>query len=187
MSKYLNRVEKGLCGKCGKENNTNLKTCATCLAHERDRCKFRNAKGLCISCNTPIAQGGRCERCRENKKKKLIENKERYCSMCGKKFCVGLCFFAKLSRRLVGHEGLAHELKNKYDMQKGICPYSGRHLVLSENAHVDHIVPKSRGGTNDISNLQWVYSKCNLAKSNMLEDEFIALIKEIYMTVNKNE
>ncbi|MFH8119917.1 MAG: HNH endonuclease [Candidatus Aenigmatarchaeota archaeon] len=32
--------------------------------------------------------------------------------------------------------------------------------------HVDHIIPKSEGGTDELDNLQTLCEKCNLAKSN---------------------
>lgn len=35
--------------------------------------------------------------------------------------------------------------------------------------HVEHIVPSSHGGSDDIDNLAWSCSPCNLSKSNRLE------------------
>jgi 5-methylcytosine-specific restriction endonuclease McrA len=48
--------------------------------------------------------------------------------------------------------------------QKNRCALCGSRLFFSRNPHVDHIVPISRLGTNDITNLQLLCSKCNLGK-----------------------
>jgi len=45
------------------------------------------------------------------------------------------------------------------------CRMCGRTSAVVE-LHVDHIVPVSRGGTNDMSNLQALCRDCNLGKSN---------------------
>lgn len=42
------------------------------------------------------------------------------------------------------------------------CKQCGSYKSL----HVDHIVPLSRGGTNDTDNLQALCAKCNLIKGN---------------------
>jgi len=49
------------------------------------------------------------------------------------------------------------------------CAYCGRENVLLE---VEHIVPKSRGGTNRVSNLTLACHECNQKKGNMTAAEF---------------
>lgn len=53
---------------------------------------------------------------------------------------------------------------------RGICANCGSNLVgeLEKPYHFDHIVPLSKAGTNDLSNLQLLCSACNLKKSNNL-------------------
>jgi hypothetical protein len=57
-----------------------------------------------------------------------------------------------------------------YSRDRGKCAQCDKDIVmeLSENAHIDHIIPLSRGGCNDLVNLQLLCSACNLLKSNNL-------------------
>ena len=63
--------------------------------------------------------------------------------------------------------------------QKGRCAYTGIKLQFDSTTHLDHIIPVSKGGTNHPSNLQFVSSVANQAKSNLTHDEFILLCKTI--------
>ena len=49
------------------------------------------------------------------------------------------------------------------------CVYCGASNVPLE---IEHIVPKSRGGTNQVSNLAIACKKCNLKKGNKTAEEF---------------
>lgn len=69
------------------------------------------------------------------------------------------------------------ELKTLWNNQNGLCALSGR--PLDENSELDHIIPKTRGGTNCFQNSQWLCKEANQAKRNLLDDEFIALCVDV--------
>lgn len=72
----------------------------------------------------------------------------------------------------------ASDLKKLLEMQGYKCALTGARLE-PRNAELDHKVPLSRGGTNDLGNLQWVSRKVNRAKGAMDNDEFIAMCKQV--------
>lgn len=47
------------------------------------------------------------------------------------------------------------------DLHCGICGE-----IIKKGWTVDHIIPKSRGGNNDLSNLQPTHGKCNNLKAD---------------------
>ena len=70
------------------------------------------------------------------------------------------------------------DLKKLLEMQGYRCALSGVRLE-PRNAEVDHKTPLSRGGTNDLGNLQWIDRNVNRAKGAMDNEEFIAMCKQI--------
>ena len=55
--------------------------------------------------------------------------------------------------------------------QRFVCPLCETLIADSNTAHVDHIVPLSRGGSSDKANLQAVHARCNHRKNSSLESE----------------
>lgn len=52
------------------------------------------------------------------------------------------------------------------------CALSGKKLT-PDTAELDHILPRSNGGTNAIINLQWLDKRINRMKGQMTQEEFI--------------
>ena len=67
-----------------------------------------------------------------------------------------------------------------YNSTEGHCGICGRFIPLGEYT-IDHIIPLSKGGTNDLSNLQPCCSFCNKAKDDSMGDEFFERIERIYL------
>jgi len=67
----------------------------------------------------------------------------------------------------------------KWIKQKGRCAYTGRKLKYDRTTHIDHIIPRSKGGSNNPDNLQFVCEDANLAKNSLTHNQFIELIKDI--------
>lgn len=60
------------------------------------------------------------------------------------------------------------------------CYLTGRKInLLNDDFHFDHIIPVSKGGLNDLNNLEITCPEANMAKSSLLKEELISLCKEI--------
>jgi 5-methylcytosine-specific restriction endonuclease McrA len=62
--------------------------------------------------------------------------------------------------------------------QRLICPLTGEKLT-NKNISVDHILPKSNGGTNEISNIRLIILQANRAKQSLTDTELYGLCKKI--------
>jgi 5-methylcytosine-specific restriction endonuclease McrA len=72
-----------------------------------------------------------------------------------------------------------------YAAQRGICPYCERHMTFPAkganrrkrtDATVDHLLPRSRGGTSRRGNLILCCSECNSMKGSKVPEAAIDLI-----------
>ena len=62
-----------------------------------------------------------------------------------------------------------------------ICYLTGDEIDLNRPTtyQFDHIIPRSRGGSNNIDNLGIATKQANLSKSNMTQDEYIEHCKKV--------
>ena len=63
------------------------------------------------------------------------------------------------------------DLRNLYEQQAHKCAYCGIELTPLILA-VDHKIPKSRGGSHTLDNIQLLCHNCNISKFTMTDDEY---------------
>lgn len=84
-------------------------------------------------------------------------------------------FFAYKVRYL--DDVLAKDLWSLWKQQRGRCALTGR--KLDRGAHIDHKLPKSRGGTSQLDNLQWLSAYANYLKRHLTNEEFLLLCRDV--------
>lgn len=62
--------------------------------------------------------------------------------------------------------------------QGGLCALSGVPIDLL-TCEIDHILPETRGGSDELDNLRLVCTRANEAKGNMTDDEFFELCRNV--------
>jgi len=68
---------------------------------------------------------------------------------------------------------LTKELQNLLIQQNNQC--NNCNIDLSENKHLDHHVPLSKGGTHSIDNVVWLCRACNLKKSASMPTKLLLI------------
>lgn len=71
-----------------------------------------------------------------------------------------------------------YEKKTVYAKYNGKCAICGK-PVKYKKLTIDHNIPLSKGGTNEMSNLQLACRECNLMKSGLNTQEFTRKVREI--------
>lgn len=182
---YRRQVAEGNCVRCGRASVKERVLCAAC---NRKRAVAAAAlTEVCRDCRKPLLSGtGRCDAC----KLKLREEYARHvragvCVKCRKPAVAGAFCLDHWLLNLGRPHGLTRKggglqlLKELWEGQNGRCAVTGEVLVPGVNASLDHIVPRSRGGSSDRSNLQWVTSQVNHMKWDLTHEEFVAMCAKV--------
>ena len=69
------------------------------------------------------------------------------------------------------------DLASIWKRQRGRCALTG--VKLGRDAHLDHKLPKARGGNDRPENLQWVTPAVNLAKRDLTDAEFVDMCANV--------
>ena len=193
---YQARKGDGKCGHCGADPVPGRSHCEGCRARATDERIARIAKGACGQCGGVRDSTRRllCSKCDDVARRRRADRRKRLreaglCDMCGssaavaREFCLP-CWFKVVAQGRLGDTKRAGELRALWDAQGGLCAMTGRPLIPGKGASLDHITPKSRGGTHDVANLRWVVNAVNIAKSTLSDHEFLDLCRCIVATAD---
>lgn len=195
----------GVCIRCGKYPSLPDKTiCNGCRIdgskRATNRTKKRMASGCCIECDQAAIKNNLCQyhsecRLEQIAQAKIRRDKRReagLCEECGdeglqtssrKTILCKICYLKALSRKHFSTSSRWKDLENLFQ-SKPICPYTGISLELGVNASLDHITPTSRGGSNLLENMQFVYTfgslDVNLMKGANTDAEYREAIRVQY-------
>lgn len=192
------RMAKGYCVRCNKPNldNPGTERCVACRekenAHAKRARKEKKLANCCSKCGVPLdsetespTHKSMCLNCAEAQVESLRQLRakrkaNRECVHCGVSLTVEVegfdcveCVLKATALHWMGTSTKWEELKELLEKQDHKSIYTGRVIQVTREATVDHKIPRSRGGTGDIENLQWIEFQINLSKSDMTHKEYL--------------
>jgi len=115
--------------------------------------------------------GKKLGKSRFNIHSKKVSGRDHICRACRQ--------IRNLNRRAhkLGHKGYIKkdEVQAQYEYQKGVCYYCGEPMRRMRFT-LDHVIPLSRGGYHDITNIVCACNMCNSRKDAMSEDKAMRVI-----------
>lgn len=163
----------------------------------------KKAQGVCLFCSNRAVMGKTlCEsHLEKNKVRNNNSRKKRLaaglCQYCGckalkspdrvKTSLCQICYLKRLSQDQFGSSDRWEELVSLFESQN-ICPYTGKQLRLGIDTSLDHVVPRASGGSDELENLQFVYScgsfDLNRMKGHMTDREFRKALRLIWENIS---
>ena len=133
-------------------------------------------------------------------RKQICKKVTRFKSRCARKNWKALRIKLKTFKRKDSYGSrtnlIVHNISKNYyckDVLKKIgenplCYLTGKKIDLNkpETYNLDHIIPTSRGGTNDLNNLNICIKEANVAKGDLSLEELYKLCEDILSWRNKN-
>ena len=180
LAAYREKKNKlGLCHDCLKPRAPGRKLCPEhderAVITRKARREELKKQGICPICrnNRPTDGMISCRRCIDNhvrcQKRRFFQYRAKHFNGSHKTFLT------------------AKQLWSLWKSQRGKCALTGRKLTLEVYPEVDHIIPKSKGGTHEINNLRWVIKSINRIKRDTLDAEFIALCRDVVQNFKGSE
>lgn len=124
---------------------------------------------------------------RERKKNKNLNHK--LLGSIEKRLCIKTWHFVQERKP----KGYGKRMFNEKQLMKKIgknptCYLTGRKINLNESKsyHLDHKIPKSKGGDNSLNNCEIASREANQAKYNLSYEEFVQLCREVVNHYDKN-
>lgn len=125
------------------------------------RTQFQNNRERCLETNRKWAKENP-EKVRSYKRNYWLKNREKWRA------------YKRRWRALKQNSGGSHtdkDIELLFVSQEGLCAYCS--VELGDSWHVDHMMPLSRGGTDDPVNLALACAPCNLSKGSKTVEEFL--------------
>lgn len=92
-------------------------------------------------------------------------------------------FWVKAMKLKGSNKATTKQIASLWKKQKGLCALTGK--KLDRTSQLDHILPKAKGGTDYIENLQWLSQEANLAKRDLTDEQFISLCASVMNWIGK--
>jgi len=141
--------------------------------------------GICVCGNVKMSGKRRCAACSRSYQAFVQPSRDQRaregkCPRCANGFLIPggkgkkceTCYLKDTADRHLKDRSRWQELKALFE-SRPFDPYTGIPLYLGKNTELDHIIPVSVGGTEDLENLQWLHEHVNQLKSNYPVDEFL--------------